>query len=132
MRGTVKSFTLEQKIKILKFLDQPGMSIVWELFEEMVDQDADAPIVGELTDVEIIQATQQSKSPELEEDEEDEEEVEVPLSDVLESLTKVRTFSQKSGLSSQVLCSLRIVETMITKEKNNRTTQASITNYFKN
>ena len=26
MRGTVKSFTLEQKIKILKFLDQPGMS----------------------------------------------------------------------------------------------------------
>ena len=97
MRGTVKSFTLEQKIKILKFLDQPGMSIVWELFEEMVDQDADAPIVGSLTDAEIIQATQLSKRTELEEDE---EEVEIPLSDVLESLTKVRTFSQKSGLSS--------------------------------
>ena len=103
-----------------------------ELFEQMVDQDADAPIVGELTDAEIIQATQQSKSTELEEDEEDEEEVEIPLSDVLDSLTKVRTFSQKSGLSSQVLSSLRIVETMITKEKINRTTQASITNYFKN
>ena len=108
------------------------MSIVWELFEEMVDQDADAPIAGELADVEIIQATQQSKSTELEEDEEDEEEVEIPLSDVLDSLTKVRTFSQKSGLSSQVLSSLRIVETMITKEKINRTTQASITNYFRN
>ena len=94
----------------------------------MVDQDADAPIVGELTDAEIIQATQQSKSTQLEEDG---EEVEIPLSDVLESLTKVRTFSQKSGLSSQVLSSLRIVETMITKEKINRTTQASITNYFK-
>ena len=26
MRGTVKSFTLKQKIKILKFFDQPGMS----------------------------------------------------------------------------------------------------------
>ena len=83
----------------MKFLDQPGMSIVWELFEEMVDQDVDAPIVGELTDVKIIQASQQSKSTELEEDE---EEVEIPLSDVLESLTKVRTFTQKSGLSSQV------------------------------
>ena len=59
----------------MKFLDQPGMSIVWELFEEMVDQDVDAPIVGELTDVKIIQASQQSKSTELEEDEEVEGEV---------------------------------------------------------
>ena len=102
------------------------------MFEEIVDQDADAPIVEEQTDAEIIQATQQSKSTELEEVEEDEKEVEISLSDVLDSLTKVRTFSQKSGLSSQVLSSLRIVETLITKEKINKTTQASITNYFKN
>ena len=41
----------------------------------IVEQNVDAPVVGELTDVEP------------------------PLCEILESLTKVMTFSQKSGLS---------------------------------
>ena len=90
----------------------------------------DAPIVGELTDAEIIQASQESTNIDSE-DSEDEAEIETPLCEVLESLAKVRTFSQKSGLSSQVLTSLRTIESMISQEKINRTTQANIKDYFK-
>ena len=59
-------------------------------FERIVDQDADAPVVGQLTDQELIQASQPSND-----NENDEEDVEPPLREILESLTKVRTFSQK-------------------------------------
>ena len=67
----------EDPLNALHDVDVPA-DMSRELFEEKVDQDADAPIVGELTDAEILQATQQSKSTELEEDEEDEEDDEVP------------------------------------------------------
>ena len=62
-------------------------------FEHIIDQDADASVVGELTDQELIQASQPSN--ENDDDESDEEDVEPPLREILESLTKVRTFSKK-------------------------------------
>ena len=40
----------------------------WQLKWEVVDQDAIAPVVGELTDAEILEATQLSKRARLEED----------------------------------------------------------------
>ena len=49
-----------------------------ESFEDVVDQDADAPVVGELTDAEILEATQQSKKARLENEiDETEEELDV-------------------------------------------------------
>ena len=100
-------------------------------FEEIVDQDADAPVVGELTDLEILEVTKQGKQARLEEDvdESDEElEPEQPLAELLSSLTNLRKFSQKSALSSVVLSSLHTIERQIAKEKFNRVTQKR---YFK-
>ena len=62
------------------------------------DQDADAPVVVELTDLEILEVTKQAKQARLEEDvdESDEElEPEPPLTELLSSLTNLRKFNQK-------------------------------------
>ena len=84
-------------------------------FERIVDQDVDAPVVGELTDQELIQASLPSND--NDDDESDEEDVEPPLREILESLTEVRTFSQKNGLSTHILSSLKTIENMVTQEK---------------
>ena len=98
-------------------------------FEHIVDQDMDAPVVGKLTDQELIQASQPSND--NADEESDEEDVEPPLSEILEFLTKVRTFSQKNRLSSHILRSLQTIENMVTQEKSSRRTQANIKDYFK-
>ena len=49
-------------------------------FERIVDQDVDAPVVGELTDQELIQASQPSND--NDDDESDEEDVEPPLREI--------------------------------------------------
>ena len=98
-----------------------------ESFEEVVDHDADAP-------AEILESTQQSKKARLEEeiDETEEElDVEPPLVDLLNSLTNLRKFSQKSGLSASVLNSLHTIEKQISKERVNRTSQQNIQTFFK-
>ena len=87
-----------------------------DAFEEMVDQDVDAPVIGEFTDEEILEATQQLKNVAVGEESYDEEEVEPPLVDILESLNKIRTLSQKGGLFNQVLSSLKTIETLILKK----------------
>ena len=84
-----------------------------ESFEEVVDQDDDAPFVGELDETE------------------EELDVEPPLVDLLNSLTNLRKFSQKSGLSASVLNSLHTIEKQISKERVNRTSQQNIQTFFK-
>ena len=42
-----------------------------DTFEEVVDQDVDAPIIGELTDAEIIQASQESTNIDSEDSEDE-------------------------------------------------------------
>ena len=105
-----------------------------ESFEDVVDQDAAAPIVGELTDAEILEATQQSKKARLEneiDETEEELDVEPPLVDLLNSLTNLRKFSQKSGLSASVLNSLHTIEKQMSKERVNQTSQQNIKTLFK-
>ena len=51
-----------------------------DVFEQIVEQDVDAPVVGDLTDEELIQASQPSNN--NDEDESDEEEVEPPLCEI--------------------------------------------------
>ena len=80
-----------------------------ESFEDVVDHDADAPV----------------------DETEEELDVEPPLVDLLNSLTNLRKFSQKSGLSASVLNSLHTIEKQISKERVNRTSQQNIQTFFK-
>ena len=118
----------DEQLNSLYDVDIP-VDMAAEEFERIVDQDADAPVVGELTDQELIQASQPSND--NDDEESDEEDVEPPLREILESLTKVRTFSQKNGLSTHILSSLKTIENMVTQEKISRRTQANIKDYFK-
>ena len=127
------SLKTDEAIDLLHDVLVPTKMIV-ETFEEIVDQDVESPVVGELTDAEILEVAQQSKRDRLEEDvnESDEElENEAPLPELLSSLTNLRKFSQKSGLSSVVLSSLHKIETQIAQERMNRASQTNITQFFK-
>ena len=80
-----------------------------ESFEDVVDHDADAPV----------------------DETEEEMDVEPPLVDLLNSLTNLRKFSQKSGLSASVLNSLHTIEKQISTERVNRTSQQNIQTFSK-
>ena len=123
----------EEMLNPLHDVEVPS-NMIPESFEDVVDQDADAPVVGELTDAEILEATQQSKKARLEneiDETEEELDVEPPLVDLLNSLTNLRKFSQKSGLSASVLNSLHTIEKQISKERVNRTSQQNIQTFSK-
>ena len=118
----------EEQLNPLHDVDIP-VNMAADESEQIVELDVDAPVVGEFTYQELIEASQPSND--NDEDDSDEEDVEPPLCEILESLTKVRTFSQKSGLSSQILSSLKSIENILIQEKINRRSQANIKDYFK-
>ena len=68
---------------MLPGLDKIPVDLTRDAFEEMVDQDVDAPVIGEFTDEEILEATQQLKNVAVGEESYDKEEVEPPLVDIL-------------------------------------------------
>ena len=47
---------------MLPGLDKIPVDLTRDAFEEMVDQDVDAPVIGEFTDKEILEASQQLKN----------------------------------------------------------------------
>ena len=112
-KAKLKSYSLDEKIKILKCLDQPGMDRKSVREKYGLSESTLRGFIKKYDDLS------------------DKEDVEPPLREILESLTKVRTFSQKNGLSTHIPSSLKTIENMVTQEKNSRRTQANIKDYFK-
>lgn len=104
-----------------------------ETFEELIAVDDDAPVTGELSDSEIIQATLERKRPrvELEEESVEEEEPVIKMpssSELLQSLNNIRVFMESAGLTSQTkfeAITKAVQESMTSNRK-----QSSLTDFF--
>lgn len=111
----------------------PPENIDPAIFEEFLAVDDDAPVTGELSDSEIIQATMERKRPRVEVEEESVEEDEVVIkmpssSELLQSLNNIRVFMEFAGLTSQTKFDAitRAVQQSVTVKHK----QSSLTDFF--
>lgn len=81
----------------------PPKNMTPEQFEEAVNQDADLPVCGELTDEELMTEVKRRRLNEQdfsEDDQDDEKTEDVTTKEIHDAVCKIRTFLQLHGLES--------------------------------